>query len=310
MYKFLVQKFSVNKRQLVIYAKLTIAVILVNNISLVFASAPSLPQEAAVPGGIVKIAFNVGENCSSDELPKAYFNQKQVMVVPHEDSCKNKKLNKYYAIIGLPLDTKPGNYNLSYYDFNNQIKQKKFRVYNKAYKTSRITIKNNNMVEPDEKTQKKILEDQIKIGKASHTRTNNLPSNLIFQPPVSGFRTTSFGSRRIINNISKSPHSGMDIAAKINTDVLAVADGEVLLAENFYLPGNMVAINHGSGLITLYAHLNKITVKAGDAVKAGDLIGLVGSTGRVTGPHLHWAVKLNQASINPELFLKQDIYNG
>ena len=97
----------------------------------------------------------------------------------------------------------------------------------------------------------------------------------------------------------------MDIAAPKSTPVYAASNGQVILADNFYLSGNMVAVDHGGGLVTMYAHLDKILVRVGDEVNTKDKIGLVGSTGRVTGPHLHWTVKLNQVSVDPELFLSK-----
>ena len=303
MYKFFVTRVQISQTSVNKY--FICAVFLLSNNVFAGKQALNLPQQSAVPGGIVNLEFSMDVPCDANtvtHLPKAYFNDKQVLVIP-KNNCE------YIAVIGLPLDTKPGEYNLNYYDLNKKLVKLKFDVANKDYKTSTITIKNNNMVEPDPKTLARITSDQIKITKAT-AWTSNLPDSIVLNAPVPGVRTTSFGSRRIINNISKNPHTGMDIAAKTNTKVFAAADGQVVLAENFYLPGNMVGINHGSGLITLYAHLNSIKVKVGQTVKAGELIGLVGSTGRVTGPHLHWAVKLNQAAIDPELFLKQDTYNG
>ena len=255
----------------------------------------SVPHQSAVPGGVVNIQLDLPNN---SQPPKAYFNNKQVLVyVDHNQP------EKYFALIGLPLDIKPGSYNIKYYDSHNKLLTKKFAIKNKQYKTSKITVKDHNMVEPDKESLARIIGDQNKIAKAINNRTNNVPNKLTLNQPVPGFKTTSFGARRIINNILKNPHAGMDIAAANNTPVTAAADGQVVLADNFYLSGNMVAINHGSGLITMYAHLNTMLVKTGDKVQSGDRIGLVGSTGRVTGPHLHWSVKLNQAAVDPALFL-------
>ncbi len=125
--------------------------------------------------------------------------------------------------------------------------------------------------------------------------------------PVNGRISGKFGGQRIMNNIPKNPHQGMDIAAKEGTPVKATADGEIALAyPDLFYSGNVIVIDHGFGLQTIYAHLKDMNVKRGDKVLQGDIIGTVGKTGRVTGPHLHWGASLRNVRFNPQSLLDME----
>jgi murein DD-endopeptidase MepM/ murein hydrolase activator NlpD len=109
--------------------------------------------------------------------------------------------------------------------------------------------------------------------------------------------------RRIFNGESRNPHSGMDIAAPVGTPVRAPLAGTVIDTGDYFFNGNTVFVDHGRGVISMYCHLSAIDVIPGQHVAAGTTLGKVGMTGRVTGPHLHWALSLNRAWVDPELFV-------
>jgi len=120
-----------------------------------------------------------------------------------------------------------------------------------------------------------------------------------FLLPVQGRVTTRFGTGRVLNGKERSPHSGVDIAGRKGTPVKASNSGKVLLAEDFYLTGNTVVVDHGWGVSTIYAHLDRINAREGEEVKRGQVLGTVGATGRATGPHLHFGAFIRGAKVDP-----------
>ena len=124
------------------------------------------------------------------------------------------------------------------------------------------------------------------------------------KPVATDAKAEGFGSRRVINGRQRSPHSGLDFAAPAGTPVVASNRGRVALVVEFFFGGRLVALDHGEGLYTLYMHLDRADVVEGALVERGSIIGAVGSTGRATGPHLHWGAQLRSARIDPDALLK------
>ena len=127
--------------------------------------------------------------------------------------------------------------------------------------------------------------------------------SLLMQVPTPGRRSSSFGLRRVFNGQSRNPHSGMDIAAPTGTPVVAPLAATVIDTGDYFFNGNTVWLDHGGGLLSMVCHLSAIDVKLGDTLQAGERLGAVGATGRVTGPHLHWGVMLNRVMVDPALFI-------
>lgn len=159
-------------------------------------------------------------------------------------------------------------------------------------------------VTPDKSHDAEILREQKDVRKSLTVMQAGDFWREGFIEPVKGRISGHFGNQRVFNGTPKSPHSGTDIAAPEGTPVKASGSGKVILSgKDYFYTGNMVIIDHGQGLQTIYAHLKEAKVKEGEMVKQGDIIGLVGKTGRATGPHLHWGASLNNVRFRPHSLL-------
>jgi len=157
------------------------------------------------------------------------------------------------------------------------------------------------------KNKKRIEREQKEAMRIYRTNTPKLYINEPLAYPMSSKITSYFGNKRLFNGVLKSYHSGTDFRAKTGTPLRSVADGRVVLAKNRFFAGNSVIIDHGEGIYTGYYHLSRFKVKKGDFVKKGEVIGLAGATGRVTGPHLHFSVRVNAVQVDPLQFI--DVIN-
>jgi murein DD-endopeptidase MepM/ murein hydrolase activator NlpD len=264
-------------------------------ISLIFTTASQaigLPDAEAVPGGIVLLELPVGSDGA-----QATFNSKPVLLAPTGDT--------YTAVVGLPLTTKPGKHTLTLKTADGKQTTLDFQVSDKQYETQHITIKNKRQVSPEKRDMVRIRREQQRIRKALANWDRQRPDSLRFLTPIDGPVSSPFGLRRFFNEQPRKPHSGLDLAAAEGAPIRAPAGGRISDTGDFFFNGNTVFVDHGQGLVTMYCHLSRIDVKPGQQVQAGEIIGAVGQTGRVTGPHLHWSVSLNDARVDPMLFLDQ-----
>lgn len=255
------------------------------------ASSLALPETAPYPGGIARVPLPV------EAQPKARYEGDRVMVV--------EKSDQWYALVGIPIDTEPGTEWVHVTGPNGAEFTVSFNVIPHDYPAQYIHLDNERMVNPYAGDLKQIRRESKVIHAALTTFTPNPTPDMSFVLPVNGPQTSAFGVRRFFNGQPRDPHSGLDLAADMGDPIRAPAPGVVIETGNFFFDGNTVFINHGQGLITYYCHMSRIKVEPGDKVETGDIIGLVGATGRVTGPHLHWSVSLNDVRVNPHLFLDE-----
>ena len=206
-----------------------------------------------------------------------------------------------YLILGLPYVYKTSLKTIGVIDVEVQYKN---------FGESRITIKDLSKVDLNKKDRDRANAEALLIGSALQSYDTSISPSFNFKNPVIGIISSRYGKKRYINEKPRSPHLALDIAANIGVEVSAPLKGRVILTGNSFYTGNTVILDHGFGLISSYSHLDSSLIKEGQMIQQGELIGTVGETGRVTGPHLHWTVYLNKEKINPENLLKDNFLHN
>ena len=276
------------------FASHCLALWVIGFFNLAHATPPSLQAlHHPVPGGVAI----VGLPGTYRNAPEVTYQTKPVLVVTNERQ-------QWVAVVGLPLDI-PLNTQILLVKNAQSATEVRFEVVDKKYREQRITVNNSRHVNPLPDDMTRITRELALQNKAYQQFSPNLPSNVILDPPVKGPLSSPFGLKRFFNGEPRAPHSGLDFAVPTGTPVHAPAAGKVILTGDYFFNGNTVFIDHGRGLITMYCHLSVIDVQIGDALTRGQVLGKVGATGRVTGAHLHWNVSLNDARVDPAIFIGQ-----
>jgi murein DD-endopeptidase MepM/ murein hydrolase activator NlpD len=246
---------------------------------------------SANQGSVVRIAMSNEPGMKSVEL---IWDGKKVPVLLEQ--------NAWTTILGVDLDKKQGDYKtdvlVTMNDGHVEHREVVIKVVAKKYPTTEL----------------KVAEKYVELSKADLARANRetketeaiyakiTDATLWMQPftiPIEGESGTNFGHRRIFNGEPRAPHAGADLHAKTGTPIHATNRGRVVLAKSLFFTGNTVILDHGLGIYSLYAHLSRIEVKVGDVIDNGQELGLSGATGRVTGPHLHWGMRVQGARVDP-----------
>jgi murein DD-endopeptidase MepM/ murein hydrolase activator NlpD len=207
----------------------------------------------------------------------------------------------WLALVGIDLAVVPGTYTVAVEAVaasGSAHTSVSLKVQSKHFGTRALTV-DQAFVEPPPEMQDRIRAEAEELGRLFAEVSADRLWQGPFALPVPGATASRFGTRSIFNGAAGSPHSGADFRGALGTPVLAPASGRVVLARDLYFSGNTVVLDHGQGLYSLLAHFSAIAVRVGDAISAGQEVGQVGATGRVTGPHLHWAIRLGGARVDP-----------
>jgi murein DD-endopeptidase MepM/ murein hydrolase activator NlpD len=243
-------------------------------------------EQSLRPGGIAIIEVGSVENAA----PEVTLNDKPLLVMQRD--------NQWIAVAGIALDTEPGMIEVS---VNGE--PASVDISGHDYREQRITVENQSFVEQNQEQLDHIWGERKIIDAVLTSFTETPVDGLSLDAPVPGAQSDSFGYRRFFNDQPRSPHKGMDISGGSGQPIVAPRSGTVAATGDYFFNGNTVLLDHGQGFITMYCHMSEIAVEEGQQVVTGDILGAIGATGRVTGPHLHFGTYLNGTAVDPAIFL-------
>jgi biotin carboxyl carrier protein len=251
------------------------------------AIAVSIEARTQQPGELVVLTITVPER-----TPHV-----RVQAFGHDVTPYPARDGEWRALVGIDLDVKPGRYPVSI-EAGDARTTRELVVARKTFLTRRLTV-DEAFVTPPPSAAERIARDAERLERAWQSSAPERLWGEGFVKPVSAPANSAFGTRSIFNGKARNAHGGADFLSPAGTPVHAPNAGRVLVARDLYYSGNTVIIDHGLGLFSMLAHFSAIEVREGDRVTAGQIVGRVGATGRVTGPHLHWAVRADGARVDP-----------
>lgn len=249
----------------------------------------SLSSNEISQGGVIHLKILQKDN----NVPKVEWMEKKISLLYRADR------RVFEGFIAADLEEEPGTYTLNILFKSPGIATLiPVKILQKDYGVRKLTLPDNqvnlNKRDLERANREKRLMDQL-WGSSTPSPFWNSP----FLMPLDSKIIGPFGRRSVINDQPRSPHTGVDLRGKKGTQVAASNSGQVVLTGNHFFTGNTVVIDHGAGIISMYFHLDEINVNRSDNISRGDVLGTVGSTGRVTGPHLHWGVRINGSRVDP-----------
>lgn len=205
----------------------------------------------------------------------------------------------FQAVFGVPHSHAPGSAEVVVKVAGSKVAEIPFFIIDGGYRSETLQVTDERKVKPNQKDMLRIMKEQAVLREVYDRVTPQRYWKGPFSLPMKSAITSPFGTKRVYNGEHKSSHLGLDLRAKIGTPIYSAAPGEVVVARNLFFTGRTVIIDHGYGVMTLYAHMNRIRVKVGQKVNQKQFLGLSGATGRVSGPHLHWMAIVQKMKVNP-----------
>jgi len=253
--------------------------------------AVSLASRTMQPGELIVVTIE-----APDVVAAPHVRDVRVRAFNRETQAFSSGAHQWKALVGIDLDAKPGHYSLTA-SVNDAAVVESVTVTAKTFRTRKLTVNPDFVTPPPSEAARIEQETQL----LQRTYDASAPQRMwtTFSAPVPQPSNSAFGTRSIFNGTPRNAHGGADFLSPAGTPVAAPSAGRVVIARNLYFSGNTVIIDHGLGLFSMLAHLSSIDVAEGEAITATRVVGRVGATGRVTGPHLHWAVRVGGARVDP-----------